>query len=423
MNLKHLFHFERSFHASQQPCCRGRRLGACLRTEQLEARECLAVTMVSTGDLLTINGDAHDNVINVTDNGGGSLSVNGKAFSGIHRLICDTKGGADSFQYSATGVLSLSCLDLDLGLGDDIAVVALGVVAARLQSEIRGGAGKDAITTEFGAVAAGVTAKSSMDGGLGDDLVSCVQRNVAGSAICNNHGGAGDDMMFCESTNVLADGRSECISDGGLGDDVMQCTKAHVAGYANCVGDGGAGDDYLSCILDDMAESGSALCHQTGGLGNDTLLCEAGNVAGEHECFQDGGAGNDTLNWIVKGVNTANAQCSLYGGAGNDVFNGQIGTATDPVTIKSGTVSFFLDAGAGNDRFVSTANLAANSNATISSISVLMGRGNDSTTLNYYYLGGALLADQLYDGGRGVDVYAGTIPAEFLPLINFENVG
>lgn len=422
MNLKNILRGGRDITSSQRPCCQGRRKNVHLRMQQLEVRECLSVTMVSTGDLLTINGDTHDNVINITDNGGGSLTVNGKGFSGIHKLICNTKGGADEFHYSATGALSLSRLDLDLGLGDDIANVALGIVKANLQSEIRGGAGKDAITTVFGAVKAGVKAESSMDGGIGDDILRCVQRDVAGSASCENRGGAGADRIFCEGTNVLKGGRSECLSDGGLGDDVIQCTKAHIAGYASCVSDGGAGNDDLSCVLDDMTETGSALCHQTGGRGDDTLRCETGNIAGEHVCFQDGGAGDDTLNWIVKGVNSAIAQCSLYGGTGNDVFNGEIGTLTDPVTITSGTVSFFLDAGAGNDRFQSTANLTADSDPTLSSITVLMGRGNDTTTLNYYSLGGALLVDQLYDGGRGVDVYEGTIPAEFLPLMNFENV-
>lgn len=422
MNLNNVFRVGRNITTSQRPSCCGRRKGVHLRMEQMEARECLSVTMVSTGDLLTINGDAHDNAINITDNGGGSLTVNGKVFSGIHKLICNTKSGADEVHYSAAGALSLSRLDIDLGLGDDIANVALGIVRANLQSEVRGGAGKDAITTVFRAVKAGVKAESSMDGGLGNDIIRCVQHDVAGSASCENRGGAGADRIFCEGTNVFESGRSECLSDGGLGNDVIQCTKAHIAGYASCVSDGGAGNDDLSCVLDDMAETGSALCHQTGGCGDDTLRCETGNIAGEHVCFQDGGAGDDTLNWVVKGDNTATAQCSLYGGTGNDLFNGEIGTLSNPVSVKSGTVSFFLDAGAGNDRFQSTANLTADSDGTLSSITVLMGRGNDATTLNYYSLGGALLVDQHYDGGPGVDVYKGTIPPEFLPLTNFENV-
>lgn len=88
----------------------------------------MAVTMLSAGDLLTISGDARDNVIQVTDSGGGSLNVNGTDFSGIHKLVCNLKGGADEFRYSANGVLSLSHLDLDLGIGDDFAAVALGIV-------------------------------------------------------------------------------------------------------------------------------------------------------------------------------------------------------------------------------------------------------------------------------------------------------
>ena len=137
-------------------------------------------------------------------------------------------------------------------------------------------------------------------------------------------------------------------------------------------------------------------------------------------CFQDGGAGNDTLNWIVRGVNSANAQCSLYGGAGNDVFNGELGTFENELTITTGTVSFLLDAGTGNDHFNLTANLSAASDATISSVAVLLGAGNDTATLNLLSLGGAVILDQVYDGGRAHDTYEGNVPAMFLPRANFE---
>jgi hypothetical protein len=377
--------------------------------------------MLNVGDFLIINGDARDNVIQVADNGGGDLIVNGNSFSGIRNLICNTKGGADEFYYSVgNGELSLSNIHLDLGAGNDVAHLNLGTVAADLQSTVNGGAGTDVIDTVFEAVEAGVHAKSVMNGGAGNDIIRCVQRNVSGSASCENHGGAGDDYIVCESSNVLENGQSECVSKGGQGNDTIACTKTNIAGTANCIGDGGSGDDDLSCVLDVMAATGSGLCHQTGGAGNDILRCETRNISGEHVCFQNGGAGNDTLNWIVKGVNSANAQCSLYGGAGNDVFNGELGTFEDELTITTGTVSFLLDAGPGNDHFNFTANLSAASDATISSVAVLLGAGNDTATLNLLSLGGAVMLEQLYDGGRGRDTYEGNVPAMFLPLVNFE---
>lgn len=381
---------------------------------------CSALTVLEGSHALKILGDKGNDLIEIVDNGAGSLSVNGTEYFDVLRLTIDTKGGHDKVTYDTVDELSLSKIQIDLGPGDDIAELNLGVVGADIQSEICGGAGRDALTTSFGGVPAGVSADSLMEGEPGDDVVTCLQQDVAGSAACISRGGAGDDQIFCHADRILEGGEAECVTDGGTGDDAITCAKTDVAGFASCMSDGGAGNDNLSCVLNEMTETGSGLCHQIGGPGNDTLVCETSDIRGEHACFGEGGAGNDIVNSIVKGDNRPQSECTLIGGPGDDELNIELGTFAVPITVETGPVLFFADAGLGNDHLTTTANLTGESDATISSVTVLMGRGNDTMTLEFLSVGNGVLEEEVYDGGQGEDTYEGTIPAMFLPLVNFE---
>ncbi|MFO1095888.1 MAG: hypothetical protein U0992_21665, partial [Planctomycetaceae bacterium] len=219
---------------------------------------------------------------------------------------------------------------------------------------------------------------------------------------------------------IFSGGQAECLPDGGPGNDTIACAKANVAGFASCISDGGAGNDVLSCVLEVMTETGSALCDQSGGPGIDTLACETSDIDGQHICFGDGGAGNDTVNSIVKGDNRPDSECTLLGGPGDDVLNIELGTAATPITVRTGPVLFYADAGVGNDHFITTANLTDDSDVTISNVTVLLGRGDDTATLEFLSLGGGEIEEAVYDGGNGVDTYEGTLPADFLPLVDFE---
>jgi hypothetical protein len=384
------------------------------------AVSCTAFTVEARNRSLTITGNQEDDCIEIMDDGGGTLRVNGTKYRKVRSLAINTNAGHDRVIYRTANKFSLSSIQIDLGPGDDVAALNLGTVENDVRSEIDGGVGMDTISTTFQRVEAGVVAESIVDSGPGNDKIGCAQLNVAGRVTCVSRGGAGHDEIRCHADNVFAGGEAACLSDGGSGDDTIVCSKANVAGFASCISDGGAGDDDLSCNLDGMTKSGSGLCHQSGGAGNDTVLCQTNNLDGKHACFVDGGAGNDDVTSVVKGTNFANAHCFMYGGPGDDNLVEQLGTLEDPLTVKSGTVTFFADAEGGDDHFAVTANLSPESDALISSVTVLMGNGNDIATLNYYSLGGALLGEQLYDGGPGRDTYEGTIPAMFLPIVNFE---
>jgi hypothetical protein len=406
-----------------RPRAGGSRRGKSLSwsLDQLERRCCLTAAVFQFESSLIITGDAGDDLIEIVDNGGGTLNVNGVAYSEIDRVLINTQGGADRVSYETEGEVSISHLLLNLGSGDDVADLDYGTVGGKLRSEIFGDLGADEISTSFAAVLSEGDARSFMDGGFGDDIISCDQNNVAGQAACVSRGGVGDDQIFCSKVNVFAGGKAVCESIGGIGDDLIACIEMDVAGHTECIGDGGFGDDVVSCTLTNLAETGSALCQQSGGAGHDVLTCAKGTILGQHVCFINGGAGNDIMNWIVTGVeNSGEFQCNADGGAGNDQINLQLGTETAPVDFK-GVVDYFAETGLGDDEWNAIVNFTNDSDGEVSTFTVLLGDGNDATLLGFIGLGNTQILVGLVDGGAGDDTYAGP-PPMFLtfPVSNFE---
>jgi hypothetical protein len=401
--------------------CSRRGKGASWSVEPLERRYCLTTAIFEFGSSLIIAGDAGDDLIEIVDNGGGTLNVNGVAHSEIDRVLINTRGGADRVSYKTEGEVSISYLLLNLGSGDDVADLDYGAVGGKLRSDIFGDLGADEISTSFAAVLSEGDALSSMHGGLGDDIIRCDQNNVAGRAASVNDGGVGDDQIFCSKSNVFAGGEAVCESIGGIGDDIIMCIEMDVAGRTECIGDGGLGDDIVSCTLTNLAETGSALCQQSGGAGDDVLTCAKGTILGEHVCFIDRGAGNDIMNWIVTGIeNSGEFQCNADGGAGNDQINLQLGTETAPVDFK-GVVDYFADTGSGDDEWNAIVHFTGESDGVVSTFTVLLGHGSDAALLGFIGLGSTQILEGLVDGGAGDDTYVGP-PPTFLtfPVSNFE---
>jgi hypothetical protein len=400
-----------------------RKRNSRLNIEQLERRACPAVTILDLGDSLKIVGDADNDLIEIVDQGGGALHVNGTDFFGIHRVEIDAKGGADEVHYQTAGELSVSEIRLKLGSGDDIAKLNLGAVRGELQSEIEGGAGADAISVKFDAVFAGADARSLVDGGLGDDLIGCEQNNIAGRVSCISRGGLGNDAVFCEKNNVMEGGLAECISDGGLGDDAIGCIALDVAGHSSCVSDGGLGHDLVSCKITNLAETGSALCHQTGGDGNDEMTCDKDTVHGAHVCFGDGGSGDDVMNWVSTGENSGDFQCTMHGGAGDDKMNifvgvDQEGNVDPEGNLFTGTVEYFAGAGVGNDTWSATVNFRQGTTGVFQSLTVLLGSGDDTLILAFLSPVVAQVSEHQFSGGLGEDAWIGPPPS----ALGFTNV-
>jgi hypothetical protein len=401
--------------------CSRRGKSRCWSLEQLERRYCLATAVFELGSSLIIAGDAGDDLIEIVDNGGGTLDVNGVAYSDIDRVVINTQGGADRVSYETEGEVSISSLLLNLGWGDDVADLDYGTVGGKLRSEIFGDLGNDEISTSFAAVLSEGEALSFMDGGWDDDIIRCAANNVAGLAACVSRGGVGADQIFCSKLNVFAGGEAVCESIGGIGDDMIMCTEMDVAGHTECIGDGGLGNDVVSCTLTNLAETGSALCQQSGGAGDDVLTCSKGTILGQHVCFINGGAGNDIMNWVVTGIeNSGDFQCNADAGAGNDQINLVLGTETAPVDFK-GVVDYFADTGSGDDEWNAIVNFTGDSDGVVSTFTVLLGDGSDTALLGFIGLGNTQILAGLVDGEAGDDTYLGP-PPMFLTfdVSNFE---
>ncbi len=430
---------------SPKDCCQ-RRAEQPLAIESLELRACPAIAVFAVDDALTIRGDAHDDLIVIEDYGGGLLNVNGTDYTGIDRITMTTLSGNDQVNFSASGTLSLSRIDLHLGRGDDVAnfdfgrveqdagftvfggfgddqiSAAVDEVFADATTELRmyGGFGSDELSTTIGQILDDGVAHSRMAGGLGNDVIRCQQNNIAGSATCVSVGGFGDDQIFCEKSNILEGAEAICRSWGGEGDDTILCTELHIAGHSACISDGGLGSDIVSCTLIEMEETGSALCEQSGGAGDDTLICDKVNVRGTHVCFADGGSGNDTMYWIARGNdNSGDFQCTMLGGRGDDSINVQVFDVIDGSIVPTeftGMVDYSAEGGPGNDTWNATTYFTPDSNGIFTSIRVLLGTGDDTAGLFFVVLGNTLAPNAIYSGGSGEDTYIGPPPEAFVPL-------
>ena len=271
-----------------------------------------------------------------------------------------------------------------------------------------GGLGDDSLTGAIGNFNAG---KSFFDGGDGNDTITVFA--TQDTAL----GGAGNDLIQSQTSNELLNtgARSSLAGfagksslDGGAGNDTI------IGRYASDTILGGADNDNLSGIFnlgsggdgnDTINANGNfgttpASITLDGGLGNDRLV---GNVnAGTVTNFMNGGAGNDTIIFGSTGD-------KLIGDfAGDDIisyssvnFTGF--TTTNIITDNLG--NNFIDGGSGTDSIT-----------TGDGIDVLFGRaGND--TLNGGGGNDTLFGDVGNDyllGGDGNDSLGGAAGADTL---------
>jgi len=157
---------------------RSSRLGWSPCLESLDARVLLSVTIQANGPQIQVSGDNAADVVSVTDNGQGRVSVtaNGRTstFGGISEIDVQTGGGNDNVSYQLTGsTTSQHRFKIDLGSGDDTAdVTANGIrLGADAEIEVDGGSGNDTITANA-AVEADGQFRFRLTGGEGNDVVT-----------------------------------------------------------------------------------------------------------------------------------------------------------------------------------------------------------------------------------------------------------
>ena len=234
-------------------------------------------------------------------------------------------------------------------------------------NEVRGGGGKDVLTTSFnGALLYGdagddtLTGLGDFDGGDGNDLISIGAAATSQNYTANGFGGNGNDTLI-----------------GG-------------AGYLRLYG--GAGDDLIN-----LTAGGAALFHTAdGGDGADTILGSAGGDV------IDGRAGADSIN----------------AGGGDDTVSSSLGEGPDS-----------LDGGAGADRLgIDRSNLALNFSADFSNAAMLQTLADGTTVVNFEAVGftggagndtitasnGTLPVGNIVNGGDGNDSLTAASNAAFL---------
>jgi hypothetical protein len=196
------------------------------RLEVMENRWCPSVSIQANGPELRIEGNDAANVVSITDNGQGQVTVTADGrtatFAGISQVRVETRGGTDTVDYTLTGSTTAERrVRIDLGAGADTATVrANGVrLGADAEIEVNGNGGHDTITADF-AVEVDGRFRFRLDGGYGNDTVAA---NVA---------------LAADSTGTV-----EALVKGNEGDDRLTLMVTGAAAALNARLDGDAGFD------------------------------------------------------------------------------------------------------------------------------------------------------------------------------------
>jgi hypothetical protein len=201
------------------------------RLEALSDRWCPSVTVQRFGSELWVLGNGAADTVSVTDNGQGQVSVtaDGRTVTrtGVKQIQVRTGAGDDVVNYTLTGPATReSRLKIDLGSGNDTATLeADGVrLGARVEVDVNGGLGNDAITADY-AVEADNRFRIRLDGGLGNDTVTGTVALAAGSTgevEARVTGGLGNDRLTLNVTGTADE--LEARLDGDTGFDRWAAT-------------------------------------------------------------------------------------------------------------------------------------------------------------------------------------------------------
>ena len=352
-------------------------------------------------------GDGNDRLFG--DDGDDTLDGGG----GVNTL----RGGAGNDR------LMLGNGTLDGGDGDDAVLLVLGGGSDTITAAVENGAFV-AAGTEIGGNLISIEGLV-LDLGGGNDTAILDSLAGAGVAFVAIMGGAGDDVVMGQAAGIdlhLSTGDGDDTLTGGVGDDTL---------------DGGQGRDTLDLHLAtggltvDLA-IGNALQTLGGGFGRDRLVLIDDIRGGAHgdsllgsagANTLEGGAGSDFLlgrdgdDLLLGGSDND----TLSGGAGNARLDGGGGDDTVDFAEAGAGVTVDLDSsldqamgtGQGSDRLISVEHASGSEHddrlSSASSGSILRGRGGDDTLMGR---GGSDILmggddDDILDGGGGTDLLHG----------------
>lgn len=334
--------------------------------QALESRQLLSAAFDPATRLLSVNGTAGDDVIDIewVSDAGGSfvrVTVNGVATTtapaGVlpARVIVNAAGGNDSVVTRATGgAFDPIPVEFYGGDGDDRLEADFGTLAFA-----HGGAGDDTLL--------GGAGNDSLVGGIGDDELSggAGRDTLDGDDATDfvSGGGNGDDELYGGADDdTLVGGGGDDLLRGQDGDDKLVGDPTAESAWGHDVLDGDRGVDTvdytdrkadLSLTLDNAADDGAAGEGDNllgvevilSGEGNDQLSGDdyantlVGGLGGDRI---SGGGGEDRLDGSL-------GNDDLFGDRGNDTLLGGIGRDA----LYGGRGDDLLDGGAGRRDFIS----------------------------------------------------------------------
>ena len=315
------------------------------KMEQLESRQMMAgdlmvadyrvydVGLIALYYPITVNGTGGTDIISISSDGAGTLSVinngvvNSYAEWQITKVIVNGFGGNDTINasWSNTPVEAHGGYGADTVYGGAAADVLTG---GGDSDRLYGNAGNDNLDGGVGGFASywENTGNDYLLGGDGNDTLNA-------SDVGNNslYGGNGDDNMYGWSGNdYLSGGYGSDAMYGYTGDDTLY---------------GSYGTDYIyGQDGNDTLRGDADGDFVYGGWGNDQVRGDSGN----DWCFGDGGDDNVRGDAGADNVYGDDGNDNLYGGADNDYLNG--GWGDDG--LFGGTGIDTLVGGSGDDRFL-----------------------------------------------------------------------
>jgi hypothetical protein len=239
--------------------------------EALEGR-CVPATMSVVGSTMTIVGDSRDEIIDITDNGDGDLTVlcgsaaevaagHGtiRSVANITAINVTTRGGNDVVHYFQTGDRTRSMtINARLGDGRDVFFADLegDIDNTRLTMNVHGGDQGDAITVDASAdvdIGAFGALLLSLDGGnwsLGRDLITVDYRGEIDGLLMFAESGRGgrDDLVARVHVDSGSSGVFAGVQNAGQGGDrllfhIEEESPDDPFSIAVAVARGGGGDD------------------------------------------------------------------------------------------------------------------------------------------------------------------------------------
>ena len=324
------FWFNRFLKKKARPMTRVGRKRSALRTftpelESLSERILPAVTatFIPSVGLLSVTGDAQDNVITVGRDAAGRILINGGAIA--------VRGGAPTVANTTT--ISV------FGLAGNDTITLDETNGALPRAQLFGGDGNDILTGGSAAdLLFGEAGNDTLNGKGGDDLL------FGGAGNDTLTGGVGTDQIFGQAGDdrmIWNPGDGSDLNEGGDGTDTVDVEGGNGAETFTVTANGTRVRFDRTDPAPFTLDIGTTENLDVNMNGGDDVFTAGNGLAPLIALHVDGGAGNDN-------ITGGDGNDTLSGGDGNDTIVG--GRGNDTVFMGAGDDTFVWNPGDGSDK-------------------------------------------------------------------------